>query len=700
MFTNTYVTRLFLCFLLPANMFFSASCWADYKYDYYDYDEMVTLLQDLENESLNKPSNIFSLHIIGYSNQSNPIYAVKFSDNPDLDENQEPDVVIDSGIHSNEWLPVESNIIFIQYLFSSYYDTSDPDHDEVVRLVDNFEIWIIPMINPDGRIRDDLNGGDPGSFWTDTSYHDDTEGWRNNVQEVDCPARPDGINVGIDLNRNFSNRFWELSDCESNVYSGVSPFSAPEIKVLKQFINNHMVSLLLHQHSNIQLLFTASQETGLGSYLTVEVDDIFSDGLLDPKIALTNEIELRGGAAALLSKRQKEKLSVTPYGSGACDGHAWSGQFYQWLWSEIDCVLSPDIRSRRAIQCIFYEFPPDDSVYGTVADGNIGQYDQEDYSNGFHPSSGEFVEWVIGKSIDINKYVIKQSGYPFSPRFHTDMTRKPEAPTSDLALVGSKICESVDNIPGCFTYDENTGMDLLPSGQKRVCWNIQNNGTDTRTINTTLTVCNQTDDSDCMTPDRYLFTAADVTTDSIETFTADYTFEPEKNYSVTIITGETNSYDNDLKRYVFTTLSAPQTTTSTTTTTTAPENVCPVTATLPDTRSLSILRDFRDHILKKSPMAPVVSKYYAHAAELSTILSHDQKITRLFRELLVENMSCISAFTYTGKVSMGRSSFIKVFSLLRQLKQRATPRFRKDINDLLCSLEKEGFLKDMNVKMY
>ena len=105
---------------------------ADYKYNYTDYSEMVTLLEDLEAQSSLLTPDVYTLQIIGYSYQGNPIYAVKFSDNPELEEDDEPDVVFDSGIHANEWLPVESTINFIQYLFDVYYDDQHADHAEVV----------------------------------------------------------------------------------------------------------------------------------------------------------------------------------------------------------------------------------------------------------------------------------------------------------------------------------------------------------------------------------------------------------------------------------------------------------------------------------------------------------------------------------------------------------------------------------------
>ena len=537
----------------------TVSANADYKYNFYDFYEMETILQDLETQSGSLTPDVFSLQIIGYSHLGNPIYAVKFSDNPDQEEDNEPDVVIDGGIHSNEWISSESVINFIQYLFDVYYDDGHADHSEVVNLVNNFEIWLIPMINPDGRIRDDLSGGDPESFWTETTYHDDTEGWRMNLQTVNCPSRPSGSNQGIDLNRNWSRKFWEYSDCTKSVYNGGSALIAPETKVLKQFINNHMVSLLFHQHSAIGALFSNSGEVGLGAYLCDELDSIYEEGgLPSPLLEL---IILHGGgiygAAATRSQLINEQADTSTgsfLSSGYCDGSSQNGQYYNWLWYPIDCILAPDVQSRRAIQCVFYEYPIRDVYYGHPSEGKIGQYDPGDASNLFHPSSGDINEWIIGRSVEMNKYFIKQSQYPFSPRYQADMSLKPEAPDTDLAIVGAKISEVGTCLPGCFTFDSD-GRDVIDHGIKRITWNVQNNGISLRTINSEITICNHTDDPACSSPTTAVLPRVDVPPETIETFTYDYDFQDLgacKDYSVTLETGEENSYDNDLKAFVFT----------------------------------------------------------------------------------------------------------------------------------------------------
>jgi hypothetical protein len=378
-----------------------------------------------------------------------------------------------------------------------------------------------------------------------------------NVQEVGCAAMPDGANQGIDINRTFSYKFWEFSDCTKTNYNGGTAFAAPESRVLKEFINNHMISLVLHQHSNAQIIYSASGTAGLGAYLSAEADAIYDIGLPNPLMALENEVEMAGGAAIRTSTIERSDDKTGPLkASGVCNGNAYSGQYYNWLWFDIDCILAPDNYSKRAIQSVFYEYPyADGTVYGYIGDGKVGQYAPADGSNGFHPSSGEMNQWIIEKSVEMNKYLIRQSRYPFSPRYHTDMSRRPEAPAEDLAIVGAKISNVGTGLPGCLTFN-TSGRDLLEPGMKRVTWNVQNNGTIPRTINSDITICNVTDDPDCKSPVLAVLTRESVFPDGIETLTYDYTLEAGKDYSVTLTTGETNSYENDLKRFVFTTRAA------------------------------------------------------------------------------------------------------------------------------------------------
>ena len=334
--------------------------------------------------------------------------------------------------------------------------------------------------------------------------------------------------------------------------------------------------MILHHHSNAQSIVSVSTFTGLGNYLTYESADIYNNDptlpsplmeifTLGSSTTTTTAAEM---AASVESTYQSEVQFLEPFAyqaddgyvaaAGVCGGSRFTGQYYNWAWTEINCILAPDNHSRRTMQMIMYEMPFDEgaivAAYGHPSEGKIGQYGLGDGSNGFHPSSGEANQWIITKSREINKYYIQQSRYPFSPRNYTDMTPKAEAPETDLAIVGAKISEVGTGLAGCFSYNDY-GRDTLGSGSKRITWNVQNNGTGLRTLNSEITICNTTDDPTCLSPTTAILTRTDVPAEGIETFTYDYNFEDAgccKNYSVTLTTGETNAYDNDLKRFVFT----------------------------------------------------------------------------------------------------------------------------------------------------
>jgi len=67
-----------------------------------------------------------------------------------------------------------------------------------------------------------------------------------------------------------------------------------------------------------------------------------------------------------------------------------------------------------------------------------------------------------------------------------------------------------------------------------------------------VSICDLTDDPDCQSPEENILTQNGVVSEEIVTFTHDYSFASEKDYSVLLTTGD-SSYKNDLKRFVFTT---------------------------------------------------------------------------------------------------------------------------------------------------
>ena len=180
--------------VLPRMIDAVASLAREDRGEYHSYTELTA---DMAAWAAAYPS-ITQLISIGNSFEGREIWALKISDNPGVQES-EPEIQWIGAHHGDETISVEVCYYMAEYLLENY--GTDP---QVTWLVDEREIWIIPMLNPDGH----------------------TAGSRYNAQ-------------GTDLNRNY------LCPCGCN--SGTA-FSAPESRALRDWNArmNPVTSLTFH----------------------------------------------------------------------------------------------------------------------------------------------------------------------------------------------------------------------------------------------------------------------------------------------------------------------------------------------------------------------------------------------------------------------------------------------------------------------
>jgi len=134
---------------------------------YHTYAEIVALADSLVNAF----PTICEKHLFGTSVQGRELGALKISDNVSLDEN-ESEVMFDGGIHGDEVGAAENCIRFARDLCREY--GIDPD---ITDLIDNREIWIYYMVNPDGRVADNRYNANGVDCNRDSGYMWD--GWGN-----------------------------------------------------------------------------------------------------------------------------------------------------------------------------------------------------------------------------------------------------------------------------------------------------------------------------------------------------------------------------------------------------------------------------------------------------------------------------------------------------------------------------------------
>ncbi len=186
---------------------------------YHNYAEMVV---DIQAVAAARPA-IVQVFSIGKSHQGRDIWAAKVSDNVANDEN-EPEILFDALHHAREHMTVEQAIYLLHLLADNYgSDTT------VTNLVNAREVYIIFALNPDGGEYDLTCGGSHAPYCA----------WRKNRQPNS------GGSVGTDLNRNYSYR-WGCCGGSSGTktsitYRGPAPFSAPETRVLRDFVNSRVI---------------------------------------------------------------------------------------------------------------------------------------------------------------------------------------------------------------------------------------------------------------------------------------------------------------------------------------------------------------------------------------------------------------------------------------------------------------------------
>ena len=163
------------------------------------------------------------------------IYAVKISDNADTDETAtENEVLYTSLIHAREPASMQQLIWYMWYLLENYNTNG-----EIKYLVDNLEMYFIPVINADSYEYNYATNPDGGGMWRKNKRDNNGGGFNESFD-------------GVDLNRNFGYKWGYDDDGSSpdgttNTYRGTSAFSEPTTQIIRDFTNSHNF-LLAHNH--------------------------------------------------------------------------------------------------------------------------------------------------------------------------------------------------------------------------------------------------------------------------------------------------------------------------------------------------------------------------------------------------------------------------------------------------------------------
>ena len=182
---------------------------------------------------------ITKLVSVGRTLNGQDIVALKVSrDARDQRDGRKPAVLYLGAQHAREWITPEM-VRRLMHRFVDGYDT-DP---AIRRLVDQNELWFLPVANPDGY---------------DFTFQDGQRLWRKNLRDNNGDGQITAGD-GVDLNRNFPTKWGydnegSSDDPGSETFRGASAGSEPETRALDAFARRVGFEFIVNYHSAAELL--------------------------------------------------------------------------------------------------------------------------------------------------------------------------------------------------------------------------------------------------------------------------------------------------------------------------------------------------------------------------------------------------------------------------------------------------------------
>jgi carboxypeptidase T len=182
-----------------------------------DYKNNEQVGQHLRTLALARP-DLASLHVIGGSIEGRPILALQIGKGTPM--------LINGTQLAREWIATMVTTCVADRLVREY--DSNP---RVKQFVDTTELWVVPVVNPDGYQHS----------WASDRY------WRKNRRDKH----------GVDLNRNFGVAFGGSGSSKnkrSETYRGEYAFSEPETQAIRDLAKREQIAAHVDFHAFGQLL--------------------------------------------------------------------------------------------------------------------------------------------------------------------------------------------------------------------------------------------------------------------------------------------------------------------------------------------------------------------------------------------------------------------------------------------------------------
>ncbi|KAL1919544.1 uncharacterized protein VTP21DRAFT_2237 [Calcarisporiella thermophila] len=193
--------------------------------NYHTYEELAQFVKKLNSDH----GNITEVVSAGKSHEGRDMVGLRIKG-----KDPKKVFIFHGAQHAREWISPASSTAVTTYLMNAFAGLYGKD-ETITQLVDNFDIYAIPVMNPDGY---------KYTWGADRM-------WRKNRQ-----PNSNSRCIGTDNNRNWDTDFGgpgaSNNPCQET-YHGPSAFSSPEAKNMAEFIKSKKAYVYIDFHAYSQL---------------------------------------------------------------------------------------------------------------------------------------------------------------------------------------------------------------------------------------------------------------------------------------------------------------------------------------------------------------------------------------------------------------------------------------------------------------
>lgn len=289
---------------------------------YFSYEEFTGFIDSIQAIY---PSIMSAPISIGQTHEGRDIIAYKISDNPEVDE-VEPRSLITGLHHAREPMSFMASLYFTKWLLENY-----GTNEMATYIVNNREVWFVPIINVDGYTYNEQIAPNGGGMWRKNKRDNNENGAFNSTYD------------GVDLNRNYAYG-WGYDDTgssgtpSSETYRGPSAFSEPETEAIRQMCISKGFNTALNFHTFGDLFIISENPDGTtfpdhelfkeyGHDATKANGYIFGNG------SATVQYTTNGGSDDWMYGEQVEKGKIMAFTPEI-------GTAFDYFWAPTDRILT------------------------------------------------------------------------------------------------------------------------------------------------------------------------------------------------------------------------------------------------------------------------------------------------------------------------------------------------------------------------